>query len=224
MNPALALVLIGGLWLGGCVTPAPLTPVEVVERALDTHRSEGEVSASVWLTSAAKRRGAGWVLEPAGADAVPKELKRRVRWAGSGREALELVSGPDGWKIRSGALLFMRSDSPDRALRKLARGVLGGDFALVLTLLPDSERRHWTPGGLAQLLQKPALKPAWVRLARAIEQGLYLMECFDSEERCQALVAGVSRVMLVRSGATWKVVDVQPRAQYSAPPPTRKRP
>lgn len=191
----------------GCATAPPTTPVEVVQ-AWSTARHAGDRAAAARL----ERPGAGGLEGVAPAAGPPVEASRRAIWRTDGRDLVVAGVGGD-LRLSGGVLGLSRATTPEEALSLLGRALRTGDHALVLELLPATERARWDATRLGARL---AASPAWADLGRALEAGPLTVDQ-ESDDRAAATIGGTT-IVVAREDEGWKVVDLTPREPYAPAP------
>lgn len=199
--------------LAACASAGPVTPVEVVEAQATALRDGDLATAHGLLSPAARVTAPQWPRASAlTAPLDPGEVSRTARWE-TGGTTLSLERTGSGWRITGGVLGLMRAGTPEEALTSFALAVLSRDYRALLGLLPDRERPAWTADGLAAVLDAPAVRPAWVGLAKALRGDAAQLTWID-RARVRARI-GESTIVLVREDGGWKVFDVLPATVYT---------
>ena len=210
-------MLVGVMFLVGCATKPQQTAVEIVERVAEDVRAANIEDAVKYLTAEAQAQGGTWrVNSPDDTQAI--ETHRTATWKRVRGRAVRLGYGNDGWRIRHGVLRFLDSKSPRGALARFARGVLGADYRLLLSLLPDGDRKEWGAGALMRVMERKDVRQAWRSLASALESQAYELRCVEMPGECQALTRIGTVVRLKSEAEHWKIVALEPFATYISNP------
>ncbi len=209
--------------LGGCATSgAGSSPAEVTRAQIAALTAGDEAGAAALLAREVQVKAPQWPAPSALPDAASvHEVERTAVW--SGARELELVRGPHGWTMRRGVLGLFRLDSPEGALTALARAIEARDVGLLLALMPDESRRQQVPGALERALSVRAA--AWTALARAIDGGRLTWVSREAARAEVRIAVGARdgggdeghRVVLALEDGGWKVFDVRPWSEYTAP-------
>lgn len=208
--------LVGALAspLQACATAASTSPAEVTRQQIELLAAGDEVAAGALLAPEVRVRAPQWPAR----DALPTpgsvvEVERSAVWPGG----VELVRTPGGWAIRRGVLSLFRVDSAEGALTALGRAIEAKDLALVQSLLPEDSRRALPPAALERSFSGRA--EAWRALGEAIahQRVTWAVRDADRAEAVVQVADGQRRVVLVREATGWKVFDVQPWSEYTAP-------
>lgn len=210
-----------------CASGPPASPAEVARAQIGALAAGDEAAARSLLAQETRSRSPQW---PAPEDlpdpASVAEVERVAVW--SGARELELVRGVEGWTIRRGVLALFRLDSAEGALAAFGRALRAGDLGLVAALVPEVSRPQLAPGTLERAFA--ARRDAWVALGEAIGAGRTHWVSHQADRAEVDVELGVpprggdppgdavtSRVVLVREDSGWKVFDLRPWDEYTAP-------
>jgi len=209
--------LLWVLCLGACVSPAPQTALSVASKASVELAAGDVVAASALLTDEARARGRKWPKLGESA-ALATELRRKATWSLNDNTEIRLVHGDGGWRIASGVLRFLDTSTPSNALHSFSRSILGGDYELMVRLLPAEDRKVWGPGQLMRKLVDEQVKQSWRSLAIVIERRDYALNCVQRVGECVVKTNTGETLLLRQEGKDWKVVDIQPYDKYIPKP------
>ncbi len=212
-----ALWLALGLLVAGC--PQPTTPADVARQYLEALASGDAGAARALLADDARRRISVDELERRVAALTPEErkaLRDRAATLTDGRSVAEfglgggdrLVlehRGGDVWVVTGPLPRLDRQDTPLQALRTFARALAGGDFAAMLGLIPEAERKDIDEARLARSFGDPRVRQ---EVDAALEALLAAPDESGEGDR-RSFVAGRHRADLVNEGGRWRIVDLR---------------
>jgi len=204
---------------GACASAptGPVTPSEVTRAQIAALEAGDERAAARWLTLEAQARAPLWpdaAARPTAASVT--ESARSARWDDG---AIDVVRGPAGWQIRRGVLGLAHAESPERALDAFGRALVARDWAMVLELVPADLKGAWTADRLGDTLASGARATRWRALGEALAAGRFTLEPLGAERSRARVTLGsaATEVVVAREGSGWKVFDVTPRSEYTAP-------
>ncbi len=209
---ACALLMAGGIAACGSV-PTPESPAEVTNahvqaiQAGDLRRAERLIAPSTraqspHLASADELSG----------QAQPRETKRTASWRSPVGGRLTLTRGAAGWRITEGVLNLRQAETPEKALRLLARAILDRDLRGLAALAP-TEESSLTSEDVRAVFGDAALAKALTTLATRLDSQQYRLSWSGSSDVRAS--SGESVVVLRLQDARWRVVDLEPASVYS---------
>ncbi len=159
----------------------------------------------------------------ASSEGVPKELKRQAIWVQSEGPSVEAELIDGTWRLSAGVLHSEFAASPEQALVLFERALAERDARLLLALLLDSERAHWS---------QPYIDAFWaddVRVKRLLTLSRKLVNQAPRALMKGTLAVGEEDGLLVleRDKSGWKIRDIRPHGFFLNRPsslPDREQP
>ncbi|MGB0588988.1 MAG: hypothetical protein ACPGU1_04830 [Myxococcota bacterium] len=117
------------------------------------------------------------------------------------------------WRLTSGVLLSESAATPEQAVVLFTRAVREADPVLLLALLPDAERLHWSEERAFSFLTEPSRRLALIALLKGLKPTINLSHRPADAAR---VVLGDARgqIVLEREARGWKIADLQPHSRF----------
>jgi hypothetical protein len=142
---------------------------------------------------------------------------QRATWVRPGGSPIVAQRVDGVWRLTSGVLASESAETPEQAIVLFTRAVREVDPLLLLALLPEAERVHWSKERASSFLLEPSRRLALIALLKGLKPTLSLAPRPVDARR---VVIGDARgqVVLEREDVGWKIADLRPHSRFLVAP------